>query len=54
MVKKAGEILTLLFIGLGLGFWVAAMATHGWLIIHQVRYYKFDGSILTEEVSKKE
>lgn len=38
MVKKAGEILALLFVGLALGFLVTAMTTHGWLIIHHVRY----------------
>lgn len=43
MVKKAGEILTSLFVGFALGFWVAAMATNGWLIVHvhKVAYYHY-------------
>lgn len=39
MVKNAGEILALLFVGFAIGFWVISMTTRGWLII-QVR--KFD------------
>lgn len=39
MVKKAGEILVLLFVGLALGFLVTAMTTHGWLIIYHFRYW---------------
>lgn len=38
MVKNAGEILALLFVGLALGFWVISMTTRGWLII-QVRNF---------------
>lgn len=33
MPRKAGEIVTLLFVGLALGFWVIAMTTHGWLVL---------------------
>lgn len=32
MASKTGEMLTLLFLGLALGFWLIAMTTHGWLI----------------------
>lgn len=38
MATKAGEILVLLFVGLAIGFWVVAMTTHGWLIIHEDGY----------------
>lgn len=41
MANKTGEILTLLAVGLALGFWLIAMTTHGWLIIAHSRSYDF-------------
>lgn len=32
MLRKAGEMCSLLLVGLALGFWVIAITTHGWLI----------------------
>lgn len=41
MANKTEEILTLLAVGLALGFWLIAMTTHGWLIIAHSRSYDF-------------
>lgn len=51
MATKAGEILVLLFVGLTIGFWVVAMTTHGWLIIHQDQYRYDDYREYTHVVS---
>lgn len=33
MLRKAGEICSLLLVGLSLGSWVIAITTHGWLVV---------------------
>lgn len=33
MPRKAGEICSLLLVGLALGSWVIAITTHGWYVV---------------------
>lgn len=41
MLRKAGEICSLLLVGLALGFWVIAITTHGWLVVvHKIKRRK--------------
>lgn len=34
MATKSGEILCFVFVAIGIGFWVSAMATPGWFLFH--------------------
>lgn len=41
MIRIAGEICSLLLVGLALGFWVIAITTHGWLVVvHKIKRRK--------------
>lgn len=52
MLRKAGEICSLLLVGLALGFWVIAITTHGWLVVvHKIKRRK---TIIGPAYSKQE
>lgn len=51
MANKTGEILTLLAVGLALGFWLIAMTTHGWFIVaYDFSSVQFDFSVCISDL----